>query len=153
MAFARLIMPGDETAVLELARINVEENLPHLDFDPEVTAQTIADSITTGNPTGFVCESDGQIVGYAMCRIEGYAFTTGIFVILESIYVHPDKRGTRAAAAGHLIRAFKGWGDIVGAREKIVGTANGYKPEQVARLFERFGAVRKGYYMKIEEAG
>lgn len=147
MIFARLAMPEDKDAVLSLAQMQVEETLPHLDFRRELAEETFDQSIAHAYPTIFVVEDNREVVGFLMGMLEGYAFTTGVFVLQEVIYVRPDKRGTRAAV--HLIKEFARWGEIVGAREIIFGIANGFQPQRTAKLFEKLtGAKIVGYCLK-----
>ncbi len=144
--FARLAMPEDKDAVLALAQMDVEETLPHLDFQRDVAEATFDQAVTRADPTIFVVEDQREVVGFLVGMLESYAFTSGVFVVQEVLYVRPDYRGTRAAV--HLIKEFFRWGDIVGAREWIVGVSNGFQPERTARLFEHFGAKRAGVFLK-----
>lgn len=147
MIFARLIMPEDKDAVLSLAQMQVEETLPHLDFRRDLAEETFWASVTKAHPTTFVADQDGEVIGYLMATLNEYAFSSGVFVSQEVLYVRPDKRGTRAAV--HLIKEFVQWGEIVGAREWLFGISNGFQPDRTARLFERLtGAKRVGYHLR-----
>jgi L-amino acid N-acyltransferase YncA len=139
-------MPEDEAAVLGLAEMQVMETLPHLDFDLATTRATFLSAVEHASPTLFVVEEARKVIGYAMCLLENYAFAAGRFVVLEAIYVRPDRRGTRAAAS--LVTRFFEWGKTVGAKESILGIANGFQPERTARFFEHLGAQRVGMYLK-----
>lgn len=144
---ARLAMMEDKDAVLSLAEMQVEETLPHLDFDRRLAERTFDQSITRADPTIFVVEQNREVIGYLMGLMESYAFTSGIFCVQEVLYVRPDKRGTRAAV--HLIKEFVDWARIVGAREMIFGISNKFQPERTARLFEKIaGAEPVGVYLK-----
>lgn len=144
---ARLVMPEDMDAVLSLAEMQVEETLPHLDFRRDLAESTFRASIETADPTGFVVEDDGQVIGYLMARLNEYAFSSGVFVSQEVIYVRPDKRGTRAAVL--LLKQFMQWGEDVGAQEWVLGVSNGFQPERTARLMERVtGAECVGYHLR-----
>lgn len=143
---ARLALKEDKEAVLDLARMQVEETLPHLDFVYEIAEETFDNAINYADPTIFVAEHKGEVVGYLLGLLEGYAFTSGNFIVQEVLYVRPDMRGTRAAAC--LTKEFLRWGDIVGAREWIFGISNKFQPERTARFFEHFGAERVGIYLK-----
>lgn len=143
---ARLATERDREAVVELARLQVAETLPHLDFDADVTRATYGQFIARADPTIFVVEEGRQVVGFLMALLSGYAFTTGFFVSQEVIFVHPDKRGTRAAAA--LVSVFNEWADRLGAREVFTGIANGHKPERTARFFGHFGFTPVGVYLR-----
>jgi GNAT superfamily N-acetyltransferase len=146
--YARIVMPEDKEDVLEMARMQVEETLPHLDFDREVTENTFDQSIKHADPTIFVCEYDGKAIGYLLALLEGYAFTRGLFCVQEVIFVRPEHRGSRAAM--HLTKEFIAWAEDRGARETIFGIANGFQPERTARFFEHFGAEQVGFFLKIK---
>lgn len=145
---ARLAVAADEEAVVALARMQVKETLPHLDFSEEATRETFQSAIKGADPTIFVCEGPGrEVIGYLMAFVHGYAFTSGLFVVQEALYVRPDKRGTRAAA--HLVKQFVQWGEHMQAREIIFGISNGFQPDRTARFFEAVaGAQVVGYYLK-----
>lgn len=145
---ARLALRTDEAAVLGLARMQVEETLPHLDFNEDVARETFEQAVKYADPTIFVVEGPGrEVIGYLMAFAHGYAFTSGLFVVQEAIYVRPDKRGTRAAA--HLVKQFVQWGEHMQAREIIFGISNGFQPERTARFFEAVaGAKVMGHYLK-----
>jgi len=145
--FARLAIADDEDAVVGLARMQVEETLSHLEFMEHITRDTFQQSIRTADPTIFVVEERGEVFGYLMALMNGYAFTDGVFVVQEVIYVRPDKRGTRAAA--HLVDAFVQWGERVEAKEIIFGISNKFQPERTAKFFElTAGAELVGFYLK-----
>lgn len=145
--FARLALASEEDAVINLARMQVEETLPHLDFDEAVTRQTFKNYLTLADPTIFVADDHGEVVGYMMALAQAYAFTSGLFVVQEALYVRPDYRGTRAAA--RLVSIFVQWGERLKAREIIFGIANGFQPERTAKFFEHVaGAETVGVYLK-----
>ena len=147
MITTRLAMPYDKEAVLDLVEMDVAETLPHLDFRRDLAAETFDQSVNHADPTTFVAEEDGEIIGFLVGLLEGYAFTSGIFVVQEVLYVRPDKRGTRAAAA--LLKEFLAWGETVGARECIFGISNGMHPERTAKFMQHVtGAEPVGIYLK-----
>lgn len=143
----RLVMPEDKDAVLSLAEMQVAETAPHMDFSREIAEKTFESSLKYADPTVFVAEDRGEVIGFLAGYMENYAFTSGVFVIQEVLYVRPDKRGTRAAV--YLIKEFARWGDVVGAREVIFGIANKFQPERTSRLFQRVaGAEEVGVFLK-----
>lgn len=147
MMFARLAMPEDEDAVVELARLDVAETLPHLDFREDITRETFKQAMKSGDPTIFVVEKNREVVGFLMALLNGYAFTDGLYVVQEVIYVRSDMRGSRAAA--FLVKAFVQWGERLGAKEIIFGISNKLHPERTARFFELVaGAEQVGFYLK-----
>ncbi len=144
----RLAMPYDRERVLDLAQMQVAETLPHLDFERSIAGDTFDQGIATASPTVFVAEGEGrEVIGFLMAVIEGYAFTTGHFVVQEVIYVHPDKRGTRAAAA--LFKFFIEWAKAIGAREAIMGVSNGVDADRKSAFISRVtGAEVVGTFLK-----
>ncbi len=142
----RLVMPWDEAAILDLTRMDVAETLPHHTFDPGITRETFNRSVNSGDPTIFVVEQHGDVIGFLMAHINGYAFTKGVWTTPEVTYVRPDKRGTRAAAL--LIDEFLKWSDLVGAKEIITGNSNGLYSERTKKLWQRFGFEFAGYSLK-----
>lgn len=143
----RAAEPRDEEAIVELTRCNVEELLPHLHFDPEITRQTFRDALKPQNPFIFVVEADGEVFGFLLALVNPYAFTTGFFTSQEVIYVRPGERGTRRTAL--LLQAFNDWSDRIGAREVFVGVANGRKVYKFAHFIQRlFSFDLAGLYLR-----
>jgi len=143
----RLTMPYDEAAVLRLAEMQVRETLPHLDFDAETTRRTFRASIARADPTIFVVEDDnGEVIGYLVALMRAYMFTRGHLASQEVIYVKPGRRGSRAALM--LIKSFRQWAKIIGAREAYMGIANGFQPDRTARLFSHYGFAPVGQYLR-----
>lgn len=136
MIRTRLAMPRDRQVVVDLARMDVAETLPHLDFDEEITGRTFDNAIAQAHPTIFVAEIDGEVIGFLMGVLETYAFTSGVFVVQEVLYVRPDRRGPRAAVL--LLDEFRRWGEAVNARELIYGITNGRKTGAFERFIGRF---------------
>lgn len=144
--FVRLALETDEDACVELARMQVEETLPHLDFDDTIARKTFADYLTRADPTIFVAVDGDEVIGQLMALIHGYAFTSGIFTVQEVLYARPDRRGTRAAAL--LMREFTRWSDTLNARENIGGNSNKFHSERTAGFLKHFGFEIVGYSMK-----
>lgn len=142
----RLALPADEDACVELARFQVEETLPHLDFDEATTRRTFQRYLDTADPTIFVAVEKGAVIGHLMALMHTYAFTSGLFTVQEVLFVRPDKRGTRAAAL--LMDEFTRWSDQLGARENIGGNSNKFHSERTAKFLSRFGFEIVGYSMK-----
>ncbi len=151
MIDVRLAMPYDKDEVIELARMQTEECHPHLDFRPDLVAATFDASVTTADPTCFVADQNGVVIGFLWARIYEYAFSSGVFVSQEVLYVRPDKRGTRAAVK--LIDEYKRWGETVGAREILFGISTGYRMESALKLFKHCGADHVGYHLRIVRDG
>lgn len=126
--------------------MQVEETLPHLDFDEAIARETFSNYLAHADPTIFVAVVDGKVIGQLMALIQAYAFTSGIFTVQEVLYARPDRRGTRAAAL--LMKEFTRWSDMLGARENIGGNSNKFHSERTARFLGHFGFEQVGYSMK-----
>lgn len=135
--FARLSMPEDEDEVIELARSQVAETLPHLVFSEAKTRATFKRSLQTAEPTIFVVEDQRKVVGYLVAILVDYAMSDGHFAMQDVIYVRPDKRGTRAAA--RLIQLYDTWAENTGALEIYTGVSNGFQPDRTSRFLQHFG--------------
>lgn len=151
MMFARLAVPSDEQDVVDLAKMQVAETLPHLGFEHGVAEETFRRGVRTADPTFFVVEEDRVVIGFLMAFMNSYAFASGLFTSQEVIYVRPDRRGTRAAV--HLVKIFNEWSDRLNAKEIFTGIANGHQPERTAAFFEHFGFQRVGLYLRRIRSG
>lgn len=147
MTRARLIMPGDEDAVLTAMEEHAAEARPGMDFRADKAVQQIRNSLTTGDPTIFVAEREGYLLGYLGARIYDYAFTSGFFVAQEVFYVRSEHRGSRAAVV--LIEAYLEWGKSMNARELYFDISNPKRPERALKLIGRFGGVPIGTLVAI----
>ena len=141
----RLVMPEDREQLRALgleAQLEIE---PDLGFD-DTAFNRAFDRSLAGDPTCFVVEHEGQLIGMATARIDGFYFATGISTMLSLIYVTPGWRGSRAPAL--LVIAFLRWSDELGSKRKLMGVNNSPDPERTARFFERFGARRVGFFLE-----
>lgn len=130
-----------------MARANAYENRPDLGFDEEILTFTYYKYLATANPTIFLAEYNRTVVGFLMAYMYEYHHTTGLYTSQSVLYVEPEFRGHRAAAAAVLLQRFVDWSESLGAREMIGGSDTGFRNESVARLLERFGFERRGYAM------
>lgn len=103
--------------------------------------------LATANPTFFFVEQRRVPIGFLQAEIGSYDFTDGIFTVQKTIYVQPDKRGTRAAVL--LMRHLIDWSRRLGAREIFGGVDNGYQIGRTSRFLERLGFVRDGWSMHM----
>lgn len=142
----RLALSSDLPAVLEMCEAGVAENAPHIPFSRAAAEATFYRYLYAADPTIFVAERDGRVSGVAACSLHKYLFAPDIFVVLDTIYVRPDSRGTRAAAC--LVEQFLEWGQSLGAREWHAGTSTDRDAEASMRFFARFGAQPAGGSVK-----
>lgn len=141
----RLVETTDSDQIVALGRLYIDEVadlLPHVEFNEQKIRQTVTDSVSSAHPTIFVAERDGRIVGMMVASIQTFYFMSGHFVQADIFYVHPDCRGTRAAAL--LLAELQTWADEIGAKVTIGGNANKLNTDRTTRLFERFGFQQAG---------
>lgn len=144
---ARLALESEAAAVVELARQQVAETLPHLDFDPSVAHRTFQNYLTSATPTIFVAEGpDRAPVGFLMALISDYAFTRGFFVGQEAIFVRKDQRGGPAASS--LMKAYDEWARRLEPREIYAGVANGMDVDRTVRFFQHLGFAPVGTVLR-----
>lgn len=144
--YVRLGLKSDEDAVIEMARSACAEGITGKQFSEEVARATYAQYLATANPTIFVVESAGQVVGVLMASISEYWFASGHFASQELLFVKPERRGSRAAAL--LLSHLVAWSKSLEAREITGGADNGLHNDIATRTIERFGFQRVGHFLK-----
>lgn len=142
----RLAMSEEEDVFVELARMTLAESYPDQVFNEDRTRETFQRYLKTAHPTFFFAEQDGRVVGVLQATISGYDFADGIFTTLCGTFVHPDKRGSRAAAL--LLAEFTRWSDQLGAVESTGGNDNNLTTERTTRLLGRFGFEPVGTFVR-----
>lgn len=146
--FVRIGLESDEDAFVELAALAVAESVPYVPFSAEATRKTYRRYLATANPTFFMCEDKRQVVGFLQAGMSAYDFADPAFFYTtqQVVYVHPAKRGTRAAAL--LMGEFTRWSDRLGAVEATGGNDNDLGSERTARFLGAFGFKRVGYFVR-----
>ena len=144
--YVRLGLKSDEDAVVAMTREACAEGLPGREFSEDAARATYAKYLETANPTIFVAESGGNIVGALMASISEYWFTCGHFTSQELLFIKPECRGSRAAAL--LLSHLVAWSKSLEAREITGGADNGLHNDIATRTIERFGFQRVGHFLK-----
>lgn len=147
----RLALERDREALRELARAHAREITPQLIWSDDRADATFTQAVNKANPTIVVAEQKGEIVGYFVALMVDNAYTTGFFVVLDAIYVRPDKRGTRAAA--ELMNYFNAWADRLSPCEIICRMSNPRISEKTLRFLQRFGYEPSGMSLRREPGG
>jgi L-amino acid N-acyltransferase YncA len=142
----RLALPGDEDVIVAMARTNMEQTRPTLTFDEARCRATVRRYLDHADPTIFVAEKDGEVIGMLVANFYEYLAASGLFVTQEVLFVQPDKRGTRAAAL--LMKQLISWAEELGAVEIVGGNDNEFQSERTARFLEHFGFKRVGITMR-----
>lgn len=144
--FVRLPLANEEDAFVELARLCIAESYPDKEFSEKRVRETFRRYIETAQPTFHVVDDNGRIVGFSQATISAYDFADGIYTTLCGTFVHPDKRGTRAAAM--LLSEFTRWSDRLGAEEATGGNDNNLTTERTTRLLGHFGFKPVGTFLR-----
>lgn len=144
--YVRLALEEDFPAIVEMARLNIEETRPDLAFDEHLAWETCYSYLDSAEPTIFVCEDKGQVIGLTLSSINAYRAAAGLFTTQEVLFVRPEKRGTRAAVL--LMKNLIDWSKQLGAKEIIGGNDNEFNSDRTAAFLEHFGFRRVGYAMK-----
>ena len=144
--FARLALDEDFDAIVEMARLNIEETRPGMAWNEERCRATLRSYIDRASPTFFVVEDKRQVIAFLMASFYEYRAASGLFTTQEVIFVRPDKRGTRAAVI--LMKHFIAWSERLGAKEIMGGNDNEFNSERTARFLEHFGFKRVGFAMR-----
>jgi L-amino acid N-acyltransferase YncA len=142
----RLATEDDIDEVLAMTQEAMAEVRPWLKYDEAETRDTFTRYLDTAEPTIFVAEHRGAIVGGAVGSIQQYRTASGHFVLHEVLFVRPGSRGTRAAAS--LMKHLVAWSEMLGAKEIVGGNDSGMKSEKVARFLSNFGFEHVGYSMR-----
>lgn len=148
MIRVRLATADDEDDIVAMARTNMEQTRPTLTFNEARCRQTVRNYLEFANPTIFVADADGELIGMLVCNFYEYHAANGLWVTQEVLFVRPDKRGTRAAAL--LMKELIAWSQMLGASEIVGGNDNEFNSERTARFLEHFGFKRVGFAMRRE---
>lgn len=144
--FVRLALEEDIDAVVEMARMNIEETRPEIEFDEFTCRETFYGYLDKASPTIFVAERNREPIGFLLADMYSYRASAGLFTTQEVLYVKPVHRGTRAAVL--LMKHFIAWSQKLGAKEIIGGNDNSFQSDRTARFLEHFGFERVGHAMR-----
>jgi L-amino acid N-acyltransferase YncA len=142
----RLALERDFDEIVEMARINMETTRPTLTFNEGRCRKTLANYLAFASPTVWAAEKDGGLYGFLVADFFEHQAADGLYVAQEVLFVRPDRRGTRAAAA--LMKELITWSRMLGANEIIGGNDNEFQSDRTARFLEHFGFERVGFHMR-----
>ena len=141
----RLALGTDRDALLRLAREYVDEAaplLPGMRVDEGRIDEVMEAYLATANPTVFVAETGGRVVGFLVASIQPFLFMYGLSTHNDIMFVSQVNRGSRAAAL--LVASFDEWSENLGAILSTGGNANKLHTERTASFYEKFGYERVG---------
>ena len=136
----------DCDAVCDMARRNIEETRVGMEFDLERCRRSYVSYLQTAEPTIFVAEDNGQVIGFTLSSLNAYRAASGLYTTQEVLYVIPEKRGSRAAVL--LMKNLIEWSKLLGAKEIIGGNDNRFNSDRTARFLEHFGFEQVGNAMR-----
>lgn len=146
---------GDVDALVAMgARMHAETAYSFLPYDAEKVRQFVLAQIAeTEAYCLFVADEDGAPIGMLGGYVSDYFFCDEKIACDTVVYVERSRRGTLAAA--RLIRAFREWASVRGAREICLGVSSGRDTERTGRFYERLGLHSVGgvYKQRLVEAG
>lgn len=144
----RFAQPDDYEEILAMGRHNCEQTMPGSPYEPERVARIYQDYLEGGNPSFFVVEKDGKILGFLVVGFGDYDYRSGFFTIQKVLYVKPENRGTRAAVL--LMKHLVDWSRELGASEIIGGNDNDFQSDRTSKFLEHFGFEKVGYAMSMK---
>lgn len=142
----RLAFESDLDAVVEMARMNIEETRPELGFDEAKAIETFYRYIDTANPTIWVAETKSEVVGFLLATVADNFASAGQTVQQSVLYTRPANRGSRAAVL--LMKELIAWAELIGAKEIAGGVDNNFNIERTAKFLGHFGFEKVGYAMR-----
>lgn len=145
--FVRLAMPEDVDAVVEMARENIAETRPDMQFNEAKCRATYQRYLDTASPTIWVVEQRRETVAFLLADMYDYEAADGFFTVQRVIYVAHAHRGSRAAVL--LMKTLIAWSLRLGAKEIVGGVDNGFNVERTAKFLEHFGFERVGHAMRM----
>lgn len=145
--FVRLALDTDEDVVVEMARANIEETRPDMEFDRHKAEMSFFRYLDTADPTIWVVERERNVIAFLMAAMYEYRAAKGFYTIQEVLFVDRDHRGSRAALL--LMREFIAWSKRLGANEIIGGNDNNFNSDRTAKFLGHFGFEKVGYSMRL----
>lgn len=145
--FVRLAMPEDVDVVVEMARENIEETRPDMQFNEVKCRATYQRYLDTASPTIWVVEDRRLVIAFLLADMYEYEAADGFFTVQRVLFVRHAHRGTRAAIL--LMKTLIAWSQRLGAKEIIGGNDNDFNSERTAKFLEHFGFERVGFAMRM----
>ena len=142
----RLAYETDVDAFVEMAKANIDETRPDMEWDEDTCRDTFWEYIDSASPTIWMCVKGEEPIGFLLADMYGFRAAKGLIVTQEVIFVRPAYRGSRAALL--LMKELIAWAKQMGAKEIIGGNDNSFNSERTARFLEHFGFERVGFSMR-----
>lgn len=145
--FVRLAMPYDMNAVVDMARQNIAETRPDMEFDRVKGEATFLRYLDTASPTIWVVERQREAIAFLLADMYDYEAAKGFFTVQRVLFVRREHRGSRAAPL--LMKELIAWSKRLGASEIIGGNDNDFNSDRTAKFLGHFGFEKVGYSMRL----
>jgi len=144
--FVRLAMPYDADAVTQMARENIEETRPDMQFNEAKCRATYQRYLDTASPTVWVVEHKREPIAFLLADMYEYEAADGFFTVQRVLFTKREYRGTRASVL--LMKELIAWSERLGAEEIVGGNDNDFNSERTSKFLAHFGFERVGYAMR-----
>lgn len=142
--------PDDWDAIFDLGdEMQDESIIKYPPIDRDYTRESFGKFVDGETFEIFVAEASNKIVGFMMAVISPHFFTKEVEVEHYIFYVHPTKRGSKAAML--LIAEMERWGKEQGATASRIGIHTALNIERTGRFYKKMGyrligtLFRKGF--------
>ena len=95
----RLALEDERELLVGMVADAVAETQTGHVFNPDRVREVYASYLASAHPTFFLAEHRREVIGFLQAEMGVYDFTDGLFTVQKTLYVRPERRGTRAAAA------------------------------------------------------
>lgn len=131
-----------------IGRDAAEGSYAHLEFDPDITRETVADFIDRSTRTLLLAVGRQDILGFIAGQLSRSLIGPDVVAEEVAFYVRPEYRGGRTAVL--LARDFSRWAVQHDARRIVMGNAAGMNDKAYTKLLKRFGFQQMGSIMVME---
>jgi Acetyltransferase (GNAT) family len=139
----------DYEKFIVLAKMKQEELAPFLSFDEQCVRSyfdTIKHDVIRDDLNCFIAKKDNEVIGFVVCYVTRYFFTSQTFSLLDLWYVHPNYRGSYASFK--LIKAYENWARLRGCIQifaAVTNDADHSKAVAIADIQQRLGYKSVGF--------
>ena len=115
------------------------------EFDENVSLDYLRRAMIYPHAEVAVAEWNSEVVGFSVCYISEYAWTTGVKAHMEFLYVDPEHRDQNLAEdlIDHQLR----WAKRMNAQE-LIGGDIGLRPKLMQRFLESQGFTDPGVMIR-----
>lgn len=141
---------ADITPMLALCKLMHTESIyASFNYDADKLTKHIQSLIDMPGGIALVVEEEGAIIGFFLGLVYEHWFGSDLVSNDFALFVHPAHR--RSTHAGRLLKAYKKEAIAKGAKQVMIANSTGYEADRVAKLFEAFGFVKRGYVFELAQ--